>query len=73
MPIALRIYNIFCWNSSLKEKPTELHWLAHTSGWRPKPVMLKPKAQTTLTTFNFKKHANNKNEPCKYTRQTQQD
>jgi len=43
MPTAIRIYNIFFWNSSLKEKPTELHWYAHADGWQQKPVMLKNK------------------------------
>ncbi len=54
MFIALSIYNIFFWNSSPNEKPTELHWYAHASGWQPKPLMLKTKgANNFLKTFKF--------------------
>ena len=41
---SIEVYNIFCWNSSPTEKPTELHWYAHAGGWRPEPLMLKAKA-----------------------------
>ena len=42
MPTALRTYNIFFWNSTLKEKPggTKLMW-PHWLRGRPKPLMLK--------------------------------
>ena len=60
MPTALRIYNIFFWISSLKEKPTELHWYAHTGGWQPKPVMLKPKGVNNFDHFKKLKKCKHK-------------
>jgi len=45
--------NIFCWNSSPIEKPTELHWYAHVGGWRPKPALLKAQAQTIFINFKI--------------------
>ena len=67
MLTALRIYNIFFWNSTPKEKPTELHWYAHAGGWQPKPLMLKETGTNNFINLKIKKNESNKIEPCKHT------
>jgi hypothetical protein len=52
MLIALGIYNIFFWNSTLKEKPGGTTLLMYTVvAGQPKPVMLKAQAQTIFNDF----------------------
>lgn len=55
MLITLRIYNIFCWNSSPIKKPCGTIRCCNIVAGRPKPLMLKAKAQTIFINFKIKK------------------
>ena len=55
MHTALRTYNIFFWNSTLKEKPGGTIPICRLGAGQPKPVMLKATGRKNLLTFKLNK------------------